>query len=971
MNYNSVATRAAVLAVTILLFMSVSAITLVILPATRAVTLYVGGSGSDNYTRIQDAIDAANRGSRIYVYNGTYSEDVVVNKALSLVGEDRDATIVNGSGTQDVVRVTADWVNITSFMVTGGGVGNPPFYYAGIALHYVENCSISNNNVSYNDLTGIGLSYSNSSTIIGNVVSQNDVIGIRVYFSNENMIIDNAVFSNNQTGIGLGYSNNNTVRNNTASGNRWYGVSLGGSPSIGGFSNTVSGNVVSNSVEGFHLGGYSDTISNNTIFNNTHGILMEGAFYNLIAGNDIAENNGEGILVWAVSSFNTIADNTIAQNGACGISVESFSVGNNTIERNDIIGNNFGGISIMEGYDYIIRDNDIVNNADGIVFGGSNHKNLVSGNKILWNSGPGIFFGPFPSSDNYVSGNNISSNNGAGISLSSSNTTVTNNYVVSNFPDGIALELFSNNNTIVNNNISSGFSGVVIQPFSRDNLVANNVMWSNTMNGMLLLSALSNTITKNEVSSNFYGINVESSSSNLIHHNNIVDNTIQALDDLSGNDWDNGYPSGGNYWSDYAGVDQKSGPNQDQLGSDGIGDTPYVIDADSQDRYPLIDPTDCHPPEILDVLINGKPSQTYSIEDIPELNLTAIIDDRESGSSSIDGANYTMGLSNWSSSIQMNPLDGAFDSSYERVFAELMPPSEARSYYYCVYAWDVEENSNITSTACAELKLLVFPSRPLMVDSVLAGRNFENVTILWNRSGDDGAGENDIIGYDIYRSTNYTGPYEVVGNVPANGSLVYEWTCVDCGEGDPNNYFFYVEANDSVLSRPSPNMVGKFTRPLMQGPNLVSIPLIRSNESVETVLQTVKYDKAWSYDSSSQEWKWHMKHKGYRRALLEMNHTMGIWVNVTEDSNFTVAGIVPAQTTIHLYQGWNLVSFPSFDATYTVAALKVEIGATRAEGYDFVPPYYLRALGDTEMLLAGEAYWVRVDADVDWIVEVS
>ena len=56
------------------------------------------------------------------------------------------------------------------------------------------------------------------------------------------------------------------------------------------------------------------------------------------------------------------------------------------------------------------------------------------------------------------------------------------------------------------------------------------------------------------------------------------------------NTWDNGYPSGGNYWSDYTGNDSFSGPNQDLPGSDGIGDTPYNITGytpNDQDRYPL------------------------------------------------------------------------------------------------------------------------------------------------------------------------------------------------------------------------------------------------------------------------------------------------------------------------------------------------------------------------------------------------
>lgn len=102
-----------------------------------------------------------------------------------------------------------------------------------------------------------------------------------------------------------------------------------------------------------------------------------------------------------------------------------------------------------------------------------------------------------------------------------------------------------------------------------------------------------------------------------------------------------------------------------------------------------------------------------------------------------------------------------------------------------------------------------------------------------------------------------------------------------------------------------------------------------------------------------------------------MNHTMGLWVNVTDNSNLTVAGVVPAQTTIHLAAGWNLVSIPSFNSSYSVADLKLEIGASRVEGYDPLPPYHLSVLADAEVLRAGYAYWVRVDADTDWIVEVS
>jgi hypothetical protein len=93
----------------------------------------------------------------------------------------------------------------------------------------------------------------------------------------------------------------------------------------------------------------------------------------------------------------------------------------------------------------------------------------------------------------------------------------------------------------------------------------------------------------------------------MIYHNNFVNNKYQViqetLDGLSDNRFDNGYPDGGNYWSDYKGVDNCSGSNQDVCtGPDGIGDTPRIIDTVSADRYPLMTPIVLLPPEIFQPL---------------------------------------------------------------------------------------------------------------------------------------------------------------------------------------------------------------------------------------------------------------------------------------------------------------------------------------------------------------------------------
>lgn len=101
-------------------------------------------------------------------------------------------------------------------------------------------------------------------------------------------------------------------------------------------------------------------------------------------------------------------------------------------------------------------------------------------------------------------------------------------------------------------------------------------------------------ITRNQVSDAVLGIQLSGttgaavSGNSLLFNDRFNDGPPQAADD-GVNAWDAGYPAGGNYWTDYAGADLCRGPAQDDCSApDGLGDTPYVIDADSRDRYPLI-----------------------------------------------------------------------------------------------------------------------------------------------------------------------------------------------------------------------------------------------------------------------------------------------------------------------------------------------------------------------------------------------
>jgi len=281
--------------------------------------------------------------------------------------------------------------------------------------------------------------------------------------------------------------------------------------------------------------------------------------------------------------------------------------------------------------------------------------------------------------------------------------------------------------------------------------------------------------------------------------------------------------------------------------------------------------------------------------------------------------------------------------------------------------------SNPSPIACANVTYIpIHPEPPRITESFLSGRGSENLTVIWSLSPDDGSGLSSVVRYDVYRGNAFSNDgsgYSLIASVP-NGTSLF----VDAlrGEGDPSNYFyqvFAVDMNGNVTC--GMDQAGKFTRPLTKGLNLISVPLIQSDETVETVLQTVEYDRAWYYDSVSQHWVSYVKHKTYGGGLWEMDHTMALWVDAAEDSSLTVAGIVPAQTMIRLHEGWNLVSFPSFDTSYAVADLKADVGAARVEGYDLAPPNFLRVLDDADVLLTGYGYWIKVETDSLWIVEVS
>jgi len=160
----------------------------------------------------------------------------------------------------------------------------------------------------------------------------------------------------------------------------------------------------------------------------------------------------------------------------------------------------------------------------------------------------------------------------------SNNNIISGNLLTGNI-DGLTI-LYCLNNTVNGNDITSNDMGIFLGESSNNSICGNNI--TNNQHGIWLGMGSNNTIIDNTITNNDHGVQLDfQSSNNKIFHNNFIDNTQQADIEVSGysNFWDNGYPSGGNYWSDHV-----------CTGNPSDGSQPYVIDENNIDRYPFQDP---------------------------------------------------------------------------------------------------------------------------------------------------------------------------------------------------------------------------------------------------------------------------------------------------------------------------------------------------------------------------------------------
>ena len=454
---------------------------------SEAKTIYV----PDDYARIQWAVDSASIGDTIIVRDGTYYENVVVNKKLTIKSENGSAyCIVNGTGS-DVFTLEADGIRIEGFTITGGWYG----------IHILSsNNIIINNNIRSNNGEGIVLEYSNNNSISNNDFSLNYWHGIFLYYSNNNSISEN-IINSNRYGLYLWYSNKTMIRKNE---------------------------FINDSI--FVEYSYNNIVEDNKV-NGRPLVYLEDESDKFI------DDAGQIILVKCrnITVMNSELTNT-------DVGIELLQSDNCLISNNNISSNNRYGIFLYDSNNNYISNNNIsLNNYDGILLWNSNNT-CISNNNISSNNGNGIELSD--SNNNNISNNIICSNNLNGIALSfSNNNSISNNRVSSNW-NGI-LFYCSNNNSILNNGISSNDDYGIFLEGSNNNSISENIISLNNLSGIILDCSDNNIIYLN----NFIN-NTKNACS--YYSTNILNSKEPITYTYKGSNFTNYM---GNYWDDYNGSD--------------------------------------------------------------------------------------------------------------------------------------------------------------------------------------------------------------------------------------------------------------------------------------------------------------------------------------------------------------------------------------------------------------------------------
>ncbi len=412
--------------------------------------------------------------------------------------------------------------------VSNGRVEDSWIHSSSIGINIMDstNISVARTNVSFNTDNVVVESSSNLTFVENYHMAGNK--GVSLVSTWEVSIIDTQFYSVYNRVIDVEQSQNVTAQNYTIATNCWRGMDIRSSSNL-----TLSSGTISSCLN--------------------QGIRAESVDNLTVSGNTLTQTR-PGIALFSSSSV-TLHNNTIFLNEEDGVTVvDSQGV---AIFYNEISLNEEAGVRLSSSLNVSMSGNNFTDDSLFIESSALEHysshsispDNMVNGYPLLYYA-------------------NCAQLEVDGVSAGQ--------LIVAN-----CTGLQATNLTILNAD-----AAVQLAFVDAGNLTFNAL--ESSRYGMHLLAVSNLSIANNSFAYNELGLLLDTATSVEVFHNDFINNTVQATDN-GANAWDGGYPVGGNRWSDYVGVDRCSGPQQDVCpDQDQIGDTPYVIDSDSVDRYPLV-----------------------------------------------------------------------------------------------------------------------------------------------------------------------------------------------------------------------------------------------------------------------------------------------------------------------------------------------------------------------------------------------
>jgi parallel beta-helix repeat protein len=1036
------------------------------------------------YPTIQEAVDYASAGDTLWARNGTYHENVNVYKQLTIIGENRENTIIDGGGNGNVVYISSNEVSINEFTIKNSGAY---WDYSGIKIDG-DYCNIENNKIVENN-RGVHI-YSSYNRIFGNIMS-NEWAGIQIDWSsnNNNTISNNTLLSNGEFGIVLSDSTGNIIDSNVITLTN-EGIRLEGSS----YKNMISNNSISTGQFAIRLRYYphNNTISNNLIRYNHYGIRFEGerCNSNVITQNNILNNYYHGIFLSSWGSYphqlNRITYNNILSNGDNGIYM-GWGSQYNYIHHNNIADHNWrnaydeSGLNIWDdgypsggnywgdysGNDFYSGPNQDVPGFDG--FGDTPYTNM-QGNapaqdrypfmKSIPGCGPqtindtaapqysnafpspgSIICNPTPTIsvwlfDNswvnestiklYINGYSVKTQKG--LKSDGQNVYFNVSYThTSGFTDGqivtcriVAKDIHGNAMeytwqftvdlaapyvvSVTPSDSSAGVSretSITVQfsepmdhasaeaAFSISPPVSGYFTWSgNEMtfhpstrlaaNTTYLLSMTwdATDVAGNHLSPDYYWSFSTVPSSITIYHTTVSSaelgqtTTIACQVEVL---W-------GNYATNctlyYKGVGQSTYTSVPMILISGnaqygtwsgtipaqysVGTVRYYIvawdDSPESATHPATDAvTNPHQMSIIDTTApwhsNELPPNGSTVT---ESVITVSVDITDL--SAINTNSIELIINGFSVDYTLTLISGGYRVSYLQDMGFIDGSVQCR-----IIAQDVWGNALDWTWAFNVESVDVTPPSHSNEYPPISGQSGNLTPVI-------SVDVTDLSGVNTSTVKLYVNGFMIAHTLTpiAGGYTVSYWH--EGGFFEGQNVTCRIVAKDilgntldftwhfTAVSQSS------FVIPIHAGWNLISIPLVQDDTSVEVVLGSIagQWNVIKYYDGITKTWKTYRIGSG-------IDHTMGFWLHALQNTTLTVYGQMPESTGIMLHAGWNLVGYPSMNANTTIADALFGTGYTAVEGYCPTSPYIM-TLDNSYIMQPGEGYWVYVPADVMWTV---